>query len=163
MRAAARASAERPTPHGSFPSGHVRCYLCHLSQMVSETESEMAREIAIVVGRDDALGEAQTVKFRIGSGKDAREGFVIRHVGVLHAYRNECRHVPMTMDWVENRFLSRDGCWIQCATHGARYEIATGLCVDGPPAGLHLHRLPVAVEDGNIVVRVPESENDRTR
>ena len=112
-------------------------------------------ELVIVVCRADALGENQTAKFRIGSDKDRREGFVIRHRGDLHAWRNECRHIPMTMDWVENRFLSRDGCWIQCATHGARYEIATGLCVAGPPTGERLHRLPVTVEGGDIVVRVP--------
>lgn len=117
-----------------------------------------AGETAIVVCRADALGEGSTAKFRIGRGRQAREGFVIRHQGVLHAYHNECRHVPMTMDWVENRFLSRDGCWIQCATHGALYEIASGLCVAGPPAGQHLLRLAVAEEDGNVVVRVAAAE-----
>ena len=115
-------------------------------------------DTVIIVCRADSLGEKQTAKFRIGSGKHAREGFVIRHDGEIHAWRNECRHVPMTMDWVENRFLSRDGCWIQCSTHGALYEIATGLCVAGPPTGQRLHRLPVAVEDGEIVVRVPAAE-----
>jgi nitrite reductase/ring-hydroxylating ferredoxin subunit len=112
-------------------------------------------DVVIVVCRADALGDKQTAKFKIGSGKNAREGFVIRWQGELHAWRNECRHVPMTMDWVENRFLSRDGCWIQCSTHGALYEAATGLCVAGPPAGRHLHRLPVSVEDGQVVVRIP--------
>jgi nitrite reductase/ring-hydroxylating ferredoxin subunit len=118
---------------------------------------------AITVCRADALADKQTAKFRIGSGKDAREGFVIRLEGELHAYRNECRHVPMTMDWVENRFLSRDGCWIQCATHGALYEIASGLCVSGPPAGKHLHRLAVEVLDGNVVVRVSALERAEGR
>lgn len=112
----------------------------------------------VVVCRSEALGENQTAKFRIGRGKRAREGFVIRHQGTVHAYRNECRHVPMTMDWVENRFLSRDGCWIQCATHGALYEIASGRCVAGPPAGRHLLRLSVTEEDGDVVVRVPADE-----
>ncbi|HXC52926.1 MAG TPA: Rieske 2Fe-2S domain-containing protein [Candidatus Limnocylindrales bacterium] len=118
-------------------------------------------EERIVVCSADALGENQTVKFRITRGPG--EGFVIRHNGELYAYRNECRHIPLTMDWVENRFLSRDGCWIQCATHGARYEIATGLCVAGPPAGLVLHRLPVTVEDGTIIVRVAAGEVDPRR
>jgi nitrite reductase/ring-hydroxylating ferredoxin subunit len=112
----------------------------------------------IVVCRAEALGDGLTAKFRIGRGKEAREGFVIRHEGRLHAYRNECRHVPMTMDWVENRFLSRDSCWIQCATHGALYEIASGLCVSGPPSGKHLKRLGVAEENGNVVVRVPAAQ-----
>jgi nitrite reductase/ring-hydroxylating ferredoxin subunit len=114
----------------------------------------------IVVCRADQLAENQTAKFRLGRGRHAGEGFVIRRDGTLHAYRNECRHVPMTMDWVENRFLSRDGCWIQCATHGALYEIATGLCVSGPPAGRKLRRLDVTVEEGNVVVRVPQGEGD---
>ena len=118
-------------------------------------------EQTIVVGRAEELAENATVKFRFMTGSDAREGFVVRQGGELYAYRNECRHVPMTMDWVENRFLSRDGCWIQCATHGARYEITTGLCVAGPPAGKTLHRLPVTVEDGNIIVRVSDDEVDR--
>ena len=65
--------------------------------------------MVILVCRADALGEKQTAKFRIGTGKHAREGFVIRHEGRFHAYRNQCRHVSMTLDWVENRFLSRDG------------------------------------------------------
>jgi len=116
------------------------------------------KDLTICVCRDDALGENRTVKFRIGSGANAREGFVIRRRGQIHAYRNECRHLPMTMDWVENRFLSRDGCWIQCATHGALYEIASGLCVSGPPAGRSLLRLPVAVADGEIVVTIPAAE-----
>jgi nitrite reductase/ring-hydroxylating ferredoxin subunit len=120
-------------------------------------------ERRIVVCAADALGENATAKFRIGTGADAREGFVIRHAGELHAYRNECRHVPLTMDWVENRFLSRDGCWIQCSTHGALYEIATGRCVAGPPAGKTLHRLPVSIEDGSIIVLVDDGEVDPRR
>ncbi len=114
----------------------------------------------IVVCRADALGEKQTVKFRIGRGKEAREGFVIRHEGKIHAYRNECRHIPMTMDWVENRFLSRDRCWIQCATHGALYAIDTGLCVGGPPTGESLLRLPVAERDGDVVVHLADGPGD---
>lgn len=110
-------------------------------------------EAAVVVCREEDLAEGSTVKFRFGRGKHPAEGFVVRHGGRLHAWRNECRHVPMQMDWVENRFLSRDGCWIQCATHGALYEIDTGLCVAGPPSGKKLHRLDVGVEDGMIVVR----------
>ena len=119
----------------------------------SDLSSDAGRPI--VVCRADELGESQTAKFRLGAGKNAPEGFVVRHMGELHAWRNECRHIPMTMDWVENRFLSRDKCWIQCATHGALYDIATGLCVAGPPSGKSLHRLAVTVEDGNVVVRVP--------
>lgn len=113
-----------------------------------------AEATRIDVCADADLAEGCSAKFRLGRGKPAREGFVVRYRGALHAWRNECRHVPVTLDWVENRFFSSDGCWIQCATHGALYDPATGLAVAGPPAGKHLHRLDVQVEDGRIVVHV---------
>jgi nitrite reductase/ring-hydroxylating ferredoxin subunit len=110
----------------------------------------------VAVARADALGEHETVKFVFDDDGARKEGFVIRHEGRLYAYRNECRHIPMTMDWVENRFLSRDGCYVQCATHGARYRIDTGLCVDGPPLGEKLRPLPVEEVGGEIFVTLPE-------
>lgn len=110
----------------------------------------------ISVAPTSALGEHETLKFAFDEDGARKEGFVIRHGGEVYAYRNECRHIPMTMDWVENRFLSRDGCYVQCATHGARYQIDTGLCVDGPPLGERLHALPVEEVSGEIIVTLPE-------
>ncbi len=113
----------------------------------------------IVVCKADSLREKQTVKFAFGAGKERKEGFVVALAGNLYAYRNECRHIPMTMDWVENRFLSRDHRHIQCATHGALYEIAGGLCVSGPPTGQHLHALPVSIENGEVVVTIGDGQD----
>ena len=114
----------------------------------------MAVERAVSTASE--LAEGQTVKFSFQENGDRREGFVIRHRGRVFAYRNECRHIPMTMDWVENRFLSRDRCYIQCATHGALYQIDTGLCIDGPPAGERLRSLEVVERGDEILVKLPE-------
>ena len=84
-----------------------------------------------VVGRSEDLAEGATLKFTFDENGEKREAFVIRWKGRVHAYRNECRHIPVTLDWVENRFLSRDGCYLQCATHGALFEVDSGLCIDG--------------------------------
>ena len=124
--------------------------------MRSGTSQAKLGRVHRVVGKTADLGEGQTVKFRFRERGDDKEGFVIRHGGRLFAYRNECRHIPMTLDWVENRFLSRDRCYIQCATHGALYQIDTGLCVDGPPAGERLRPLEVVEQAGEIVVTLPE-------
>jgi nitrite reductase/ring-hydroxylating ferredoxin subunit len=110
----------------------------------------------LVVGRASELGEKKTVKFVFEEGGARKEGFVVRHDGTIYAYRNECRHIPMTLDWVENRFLSRDGRFLQCATHGALYEMATGLCVAGPPSGERLRSLAVEVEGDDVIVTLPE-------
>lgn len=109
----------------------------------------------IIVKEAARLGDKQTAKFIWVEDGNDKEGFVIRLGAALYAYRNQCRHIPMTMDWVENRFLSRDRCYIQCATHGALYEIATGICVDGPPAGERLIALPLEVMGEDVVVTVP--------
>ncbi len=106
------------------------------------------------MGRASTLGEKQTRKFRFTRNGTPQEGFVIRWRGNLLAYVNECRHIPMNLDWKENEFLSRDGCYLQCATHGALYQADTGLCVAGPPAGQRLESLPVRVEDDRIVVTI---------
>jgi nitrite reductase/ring-hydroxylating ferredoxin subunit len=96
------------------------------------------------------------LKFVFEEGGVRKEGFVVRHEGRVYAYRNECRHIPMTLDWVENRFVSRDGRFIQCATHGALYEMGTGLCVGGPPMGERLRVLPVEEDGDDVVVTLPE-------
>jgi len=108
------------------------------------------------VGKGSELGEHRTVKFVFEEDGANKEGFVLRHDGQLYAYRNECRHIPMTLDWVENRFVSRDGRYVQCATHGALYEMDSGLCVAGPPTGERLRALPVEVDGDEIVVTLPD-------
>ncbi len=61
--------------------------------------------------------------------------FAIRFEGRVHAYLNRCAHVPMEMDYQENRFFDDSGRWLMCATHGATYAPDTGTCVGGPCRG----------------------------
>ena len=110
----------------------------------------------LVAGLDSELADGNSLKFSFRQDERDREGFVVRYKGRLFAFVNECRHIPMSLDWVENRFFSNDGCYLQCATHGALYDIETALCVDGPPAGQRLHTLEVRVRGKEIVVSLPE-------
>lgn len=61
--------------------------------------------------------------------------FAIRFEGRVHAYLNRCAHVPMEMDYQQNRFFDDSGRWLMCATHGATYAPDTGTCVGGPCRG----------------------------
>jgi nitrite reductase/ring-hydroxylating ferredoxin subunit len=94
-------------------------------------------------------------RFALECDGRAIPGFVVNVDGRLHAYVNRCRHVPMELDWVENRFFTDDGRWIQCATHGAIYEPESGECVAGPPCGKALVRIPITVEDGDVLGACP--------
>ncbi len=112
-----------------------------------------AREVVIGIVGDLAPGE--TRKFMLPIAGDPIEAFVVNADGALHAWVNRCRHVALTMDWSENRFLDDEG-FIVCATHGARYRPDTGECVLGPPTGRYLVRVPLRVEGDRVIATVPD-------
>ena len=115
-------------------------------------------------GGDSSCGDSGTVILRAGElppGKSRKfflscagrqlECFVVNFRGTLRAYVNKCRHVPMTMDWVENQFFDESGDFLLCPTHGALYEPEGGECVAGPACGKALFAVPL-VERGDEVL-----------
>lgn len=112
----------------------------------------------IEVGRVADLAPGETLKFVLSRDGRELEAFVLNHGGRLVAYLNRCCHIPMTMDWVENQFLSDDGAHILCATHGALYEPSSGECVVGPPLGKCLTAVPLEIRDGVIHAAWPDGE-----
>jgi|SRR4051812_22394483 nitrite reductase/ring-hydroxylating ferredoxin subunit len=81
---------------------------------------------------------------------------IVRSGDRAFGYVNSCPHARSPLDWTPDRFMSRDGRHIQCATHGALFEIETGRCVSGPCAGKHLTPVPVIVTDDGRVI-APET------
>jgi nitrite reductase/ring-hydroxylating ferredoxin subunit len=77
------------------------------------------------------------------------EGFLVRFRGQLHAYVNQCRHQPLSLDYGDGEFFTDEGDLLLCRNHGALFEPDTGECVAGPCFGAHLFRLPIEErEDG---------------
>jgi len=109
----------------------------------------------VPVLRRDELRPGETKKFFLDCEGYEVECFVINHEGNLHAWINRCRHVPMTMDWIENQFLTEDGRFVQCATHGACYEPNTGECVAGPALGKSLIRVPLEIVGDEVRATCP--------
>lgn len=98
----------------------------------------------------DQVAEGQTVKFGFKRAGRPAEGFVARFAGQLVAYENVCRHIPISLDYGDDRFFARDGKHFICRSHGALYEPLTGLCVGGPCVGEKLKSLQIMVEDGGV-------------
>ena len=96
------------------------------------------------------IRDRTSTKFTFKQGDLDLEGFCIRLGDQVHAYLNECAHLPMSMDWDDNEFFTEDGKRLLCKTHGAVYVPETGLCVDGPCPGRTLTRIPVKVEKGSV-------------
>ena len=70
----------------------------------------------------------------------------------LHAMQGVCSHEYFELD---KGFLTGDS--ITCALHLSRFDLETGEALD-PPAELPLRMYPVSVEDGQIVLELPEGE-----
>lgn len=88
----------------------------------------------------------------IGFNLDKQAIFAVRKQGKLYIYRNQCPHLGINLEWLENQFLDADGCLIQCAMHGALFLIEDGQCISGPCQGQKLIALEHQELDGQIFV-----------
>jgi nitrite reductase/ring-hydroxylating ferredoxin subunit len=68
---------------------------------------------------------------------------VVRRAGRLYGYVNRCPHNRIRLDFVPGDFLSEDGRYLRCGTHGALFRPEDGKCIRGPCKGKSLE--PVAL------------------
>jgi nitrite reductase/ring-hydroxylating ferredoxin subunit len=115
-----------------------------------------------LVGQVGELVHGESKKVTLRCGKDSFEVFLINYEGYLRAYLNRCRHIALSLDWVDNQFFSEDKRFIICANHGAIYEPKTGECVWGPCVGASLQNVPLEIDGEKIFARCPgrEEENE---
>ncbi len=111
-----------------------------------------------VIARVEEMRPGSVKKFRLICRKYRVDAFLVNYQGTFHAYVNRCRHMATPLDFVRYQFLTEDGRHLVCLTHGALYEPDSGLCVEGPCKGLALYRLPVLVEQGEVLVGCPPGE-----
>jgi len=107
-----------------------------------------------------APGAAEVVTF--GSGAQLFEMFVLRapenvaggpaDADGLVAFVNDCPHARSPLDWKPGEFLDLDKRYIHCTTHGAKFRIKDGMCVDGPCLGQPLTPVPIVVRGGTVFV-----------
>ena len=79
-------------------------------------------------------------------------GFVVRRGGSVTGWVDRCPHAAFPLAMAPNRYLTREGDLILCASHGALFRTDDGLCVGGPCAGKALTPWAVTVADGEIRV-----------
>lgn len=82
--------------------------------------------------------------------------FAVKQNGDVHVYFNRCPHQGTELDWLPGKFLDSHASHIQCATHGALFRIADGLCIAGPCIGQSLSRAPVKVRSGLVYPDSPQ-------
>ena len=111
-----------------------------------------------VVARVDELEPGAVKKFWLICQQYRLDAILVNDRGNYYAYVNRCRHMPTPLDFVRDEFLSDDRRFLQCYTHGALYDFATGECIAGPCKGESLYRLPVQVDQGDVLVSCPAGD-----
>lgn len=82
----------------------------------------------------------------------------VKKNGQIYVYVNSCPHIGIDLEFQPDQFLDIESQFIQCANHGALFEIETGDCISGPCSGQTLKPVPIEVRDNQIVVTgaIPE-------
>src|SRR5262245_25535278 len=114
-------------------------------------------ELEVVLRQNLGEGQSATFTFRDECGM-LSEGFVLRRGERLFAYRNQCRHQPLTLDYGDGEFFTEDRQYLLCRNHGALYEPETGYCVSGPCTGASLFPLKVTEEPDGLHILIPQTE-----
>lgn len=81
---------------------------------------------------------------------DGTDILLVNLGGTIHAVQGTCSHEEFALD---RGFLT--GQTLTCALHLSRFDLSSGDALD-PPADLPLAVYPVSVEDGRIVLDLPE-------
>lgn len=128
--------------------------------MVSHNGDPMPLQQEWLVARLSELRARSTLGFTTGTDDWPFRGLLVWHNDKVHAYANTCPHQGHPLNYEADRFLAPDGRQLICASHGALFEPATGLCTRGPCTGARLVSLPVRVTDDCIWVTAPASQRD---
>jgi 3-phenylpropionate/trans-cinnamate dioxygenase ferredoxin component len=104
----------------------------------------VVRRVVVARAEDIAPGTMQMVQV------DGTDILVVNLDGRFHAVQGVCSHEYFELD---KGFLTGDS--ITCALHLSRFDLESGEALD-PPAELPLAVYAVGVEDGDIVLELPE-------
>ena len=117
----------------------------------------MTESSAIFLCRLDELQDPGSLGITVECEPRLFDLFVVRFGAEVRAYLNSCPHTGSPLDWMPDQFLSLDKTHIQCSTHHALFRIEDGLCIAGPCVGQSLKKVPVKVQQRDVVVEIEEN------
>ena len=105
----------------------------------------------------DDIPQTGTRSFDLDTDKGTLALFIVRQADAVMAYKNNCPHLGIPLNWQPDQFLSVEGTHIQCSTHGALFTLEEGECITGPCSGQHLAAIPIEQRnDGSLWLQLPE-------
>jgi len=91
-------------------------------------------------------------------GSNSTRFIIVRCADKVWGYINLCPHMGVELQWEDGRFMSLDGCQLQCSMHGALFNIDNGHCTWGPCQGRALSRVELELRDGHIYRLEPQPD-----
>lgn len=85
-----------------------------------------------------------------GFDVDGRSVFAVKKDGQIYVYINSCPHIGIPLEFQPDEFLDMEKHFIQCANHGALFEIETGDCIAGPCTGQALKAAAFEIKGDSI-------------
>jgi nitrite reductase/ring-hydroxylating ferredoxin subunit len=119
-----------------------------MGQVMSPSQSRTLHPGDSICLSQNLLEGGSGVRFQIEHNGHIVPAFAVRYGGHAVAYLNRCAHKFVELDWQEGEFFDAECRYLVCATHGALYEPATGVCVAGPCRGASLTAVPIHEADG---------------
>jgi nitrite reductase/ring-hydroxylating ferredoxin subunit len=96
-------------------------------------------------------------EFSVGNGDWPFRGFVVLSQGNVYAYANVCPHQRHPLNLTPEGFFRADKSALLCSSHGAEFELHTGVCIGGPCTGKSLQKLTCRIEGDTVYVISPDS------
>ena len=100
--------------------------------------------------RIDELEENQAKGLALGADAGVQELFVIKRDSQIFVYKNSCPHTGVNLNWLPDQFMDSEQFFVQCAVHGAKFQVEDGLCVWGPCVNQRLTPVKFRVENGEL-------------
>lgn len=98
--------------------------------------------------RADEIAEGSARGFDV----DGQALLVARKDDRLFVYANWCPHLGIELNFQPDEFFDGDRQFLQCANHGALFNVDDGLCILGPCKGRSLRAVAFRVENGWVRV-----------
>ena len=96
------------------------------------------------------LTEDKARGFSLDIEQETLELFLVKKDDRIHAYKNNCPHLGVSLNWQEDEFLSLEKTHIECSTHGALFNLDDGHCIAGPCSGQGLTALTLDCREDEI-------------
>lgn len=114
---------------------------------------QSATPVGIRLGPLSSIADGAARNFVVQLSGGRFHGFVVRRGTGVFGYVDRCPHAALPLAQSLDACLSADGRFIRCAWHGALFDPASGLCLDGPCVGQRLAAWPVEVVEGEVRTR----------